>query len=372
MRETAGEKLRNFDYTVLIITLILVVFGVVMISSATRGGVKGIPSEYFVNKQLMWIFIGYLFFFAVSFINIRKYESFSLFFYLISVALLVLVLFVGKTKLGAQRWIDIGPFSIQPSEFAKVFVLLFLSSYFARIKDRKPEFIELLYSLAIVGLPAGLVILQPDLGTAVILIAGWFAAAYFSGVRASHLLLVLAAFLLVFAMAVHFGFLHEYQIKRLTVFLNPEADTSGAGYNITQAKIAIGSGGFFGKGLYSGTQSALRFVPEKHTDFIFSVVGEELGFVGGFLFVLVFFILCVRLFYIAINLKDKAGKIFTVSFLTILWFHLFINIGMNLGIMPVTGIPLPFVSSGGSFFMVIMLGLGIIQSFWVHRLRVGG
>jgi rod shape determining protein RodA len=371
MRVSLSEKLKNFDYVFFVLTLLLTVFGLVMISSATRGGVKGIPSEYFISKQLIYVMIGYFFFFALSFIDIRKFESFSLFLYAISFILLVLVLLIGDVRLGAQRWIDIGPLSLQPSELAKVFVMLFISSYFARIKDRRPAFSELLYSLLIVGVATFLVILQPDLGTAIILLSGWFIASYAAGAKGSHLGAILIFFVIFFIVAVKFGLLHDYQIKRLTVFLNPEVDTTGAGYNITQAKIAIGSGGLTGKGLYSGTQSALRFIPERHTDFIFSVIGEELGFAGSVIFIAVFFLLLLRILYIALTVKDRTGKIFTLSFLFIVWFHFLVNVGMNLGIMPVTGIPLPFVSSGGSFFMVLMFGFGIIQSFWVHRQKVG-
>lgn len=371
MRINLSEKLKNFDYVFFVLTLLLTVFGLIMISSATRGGVKGIPSEYFINKQLIYVVIGYFIFFVLSFVDIRKFESFSLFLYVVALILLVLVLLIGDVRLGAQRWINVGPLSIQPSELAKVFVLLFISSYFARIKDRRPTFSELIISLFLVGAATFLVILQPDLGTAIILISGWFIASYAAGAKGKHLLIVLFFFVILFIMAVKFGFLHDYQMKRLTVFLNPEVDTTGAGYNITQAKIAIGSGGFMGKGLYSGTQSALRFIPERHTDFIFSVIGEELGFVGSVIFISVFFLLLLRILYIALTIRDKTGKIFTLSFLFIVWFHFLVNVGMNLGIMPVTGIPLPFVSSGGSFFMVLMFGFGIIQSFWIHRQRVG-
>lgn len=367
MKEGIISKVKKFDFTLLVISLVLAVFGLVMIASATRGGVKELPSSYFVYRQFLWIVIGYAVFFLLSLINIRKFESFSLLVYLFVNLLLIVVLIAGSERMGAARWIDLGPFSIQPSEFAKVAVLLFLASFFSRIKDREPGFIELLQSLMLVGLPAALIFIQPDLGTTVVLLASWFAIIFAAGAKPEHMMVFILVFLLLFAGAVKLGLLHEYQLKRLTVFLNPETDLTGPGYNIIQAKIAIGSGGFKGKGLFSGTQSALRFVPERQTDFIFSVIGEETGFTGSVLLLLLYFALVSRLFIISSQLSEKTGKLFTFAYAFILVFHILVNVGMNLGIMPVTGIPLPFVSYGGSFFLVNMICLGIVESFWIHR-----
>ncbi|MCX7831990.1 MAG: rod shape-determining protein RodA [Actinobacteria bacterium] len=367
MRENFFDKLKRLDFLLLFFVIVLSLFGILMIASATRGGVKGISSSYFIYRQALFLIAGFLLFFVLSIVNIRKFESFSLFLYLFSLFLLVAVLFIGESRLGAQRWIDIGPISIQPSELSKVFVLLFLSSYFSKIKGRTPTFKEIVNSLILVLIPALLVFMQPDLGTAIVLLVGWMAVIFTSGARWQHILVFIAVFLIAFAGAVKFGILHDYQIKRLTVFLNPEADTTGAGYNITQAKIAIGSGGFFGKGIFSGTQSALRFVPERQTDFIFSVVGEETGFIGSLLVLLLYLIILARIIQISANLKERTGKIFSFSYAFVLLFHILVNVGMNLGIMPVTGIPLPLISYGGSFLLANMISLGIIESFWVHR-----
>jgi len=367
MREKSLSKVKKLDFSLLIISLALAVFGLVMIASATRGGVKELPSSYFVNRQLLWILIGYTVFFLLSFVNIRRFESFSLLVYLFVNLLLVIVLIAGSERMGAARWIDLGPFSIQPSEFAKAAVLLFLASFFSRIKDREPNFVELLQSLMLVGIPAALIFIQPDLGTTVVLLASWFAIVFAAGAKSEHLVVFILVFLLLFAVAVKFELLHDYQLKRLTVFLNPASDLKGPGYNIIQAKIAVGSGGFKGKGIFSGTQSALRFVPERQTDFIFSVIGEETGFIGSVLLLLLYFALISRLFIISSQLAEKTGKLFTFAYAFILVFHILVNVGMNLGIMPVTGIPLPFVSYGGSFFLVNMICLGIMESFWVHR-----
>lgn len=370
MKEGFLTKLKRLDYSLLIITVALCLFGLLMIASATRGGVKGIPSSYFIYRQTFFLVAGLVAFFTLSLINFRKFESFSLFLYLFSLVLLVAVFFVGEARLGAQRWIDLGPLSLQPSEIAKIFVLLFLSSYFSKIKEREPLFAELVSSLVIVLIPTFLVFLQPDLGTAVVLIVGWLAVVFSAGAKWQHIAIFVTAFLIVFALSVKFGFLHDYQIKRLTVFLNPEADTTGAGYNITQAKIAIGSGGLFGKGIFSGTQSALRFVPERQTDFIFSVIGEEIGFVGSSVVLLFYFLLVGRILIISGILRERTAKIFAFAYAFVLLFHILVNVGMNLGIMPVTGIPLPFISYGGSFLLANMVSLGIIESFWIHRKMV--
>lgn len=361
------RKIKMLDWWIAVISLALSLFGLLMIASATRTGVKGLDSSFFIYRQLLFLILGLIAFFILPMVNFRRFESFTLFLYLFSLLLLVAVFFVGEVRLGAQRWIDIGPLSIQPSEIAKIFVLLFLASYFSKVKDRPPSFKELVSSFLITALPVFLVFLQPDLGTSVVLIVGWFAVIVASGAKWQHIFIFIIAFLLAFAGAVKFELLHEYQLKRLTVFLQPESDTSGAGYNIVQAKIAIGSGGVFGKGIFSGTQSALRFVPERHTDFIFSVIGEETGFLGSTGVLLLYFALIARILRIASQLKERTGKIFTFSYASILLFHIFVNIGMNLGIMPVTGIPLPFISYGGNFLLINMVSLGLIQSFWVHR-----
>jgi rod shape determining protein RodA len=367
MKESYLSKLKRLDINILVVTVLLAIFGLVMIASATRGGVKGVPPTYFISRQLLWIVIGYLVFFFLSLINIRKFESFSLIFYFVVNILLLAVLFVGSKRLGAARWIDIGPFTTQPSEFAKVAILLLLASLLSRIKDREPYLLELVQSLFITAIPAALIFLQPDLGTTIVLFVGWLACIYAGGAKIEHMILFLLLFALLFGGAVKLGLLRDYQLKRLTVFLNPESDLNGPGYNIVQAKIAVGSGGFKGKGIFSGTQSALRFVPERQTDFIFSVIAEETGFVGCVFLMFLYFWLLSRLLMMSGTITERTGKIFTFAYACVLLFHILVNAGMNLGIMPVTGIPLPFVSYGGSFFLVNMICLGIVQSFWIHR-----
>lgn len=367
MRDKLILRLKSIDITILFVTLALSAFGLLMISSATQSGIRGVSSEYFINRQIMWMIAGFIVFFVLSFFDFKKVEGYALFFYVVTIIMLIAVFFVGKTKLGAQRWIEFGPANIQPSEFAKLFVIFFLSSFLSRIKDRAPALNEITQSLVIVGIPVVLIFLQPDLGTTVVLLVGWFAAVFASGASLRDMLIFVLAFILVFVLALKFGILHDYQIKRLTSFLNPEADMSGSGYNIVQAKIAIGSGGLKGKGIYSGTQSLLRFIPERHADFIFSVIGEETGFAGSVFLVILYFILVFRLIMIARAIKDRMSSIFIFSYTAMFVFHVFVNIGMNVGIMPVTGIPLPFVSYGGSFFLINMITLGIIQSLWSSR-----
>lgn len=362
-------SLRRFDFLLLVLTLAISAFGLVMLSSATQSGVRGVPGSYFVNRQLIWVIAGIVVFLIVSLFDARKLQHYSVVFYIVNLILLTAVLIVGEQRLGAQRWIQIGAFSLQPSETAKLFLLIFFATYFSRFKERRPEPVDIVASFLYLLPPVALVLIQPDLGTSVVLVFIWYVLLAASGARLRDLVVIACLFALVFAGAVYFHVLEDYQIKRLTVFLNPESDPSEAGYNITQAKIAIGSGGLTGKGIYSGTQSALRFVPERHTDFIFSVIGEETGFAGSVFLLLLYFLLTARIIYIASQLQSFFLRLFCYGFTAVFVFHILINVGMNLGIMPITGLPLPFVSYGGSFHLVNMLNLGIVQSAWMHRLK---
>lgn len=362
-------SIKRFDFMMLILILAISAFGLIMLSSATQGGVRGVPGSYFVNRQLIWVIVGLITFLVVSLFDARKIQHYSFVLYIINLILLAAVLFVGEQKLGAQRWIQIGIFSLQPSETAKVFLLIFFAAYFSRFKERRPELSDAIVSFLYLLPSVLLVLIQPDLGTSVVLVLIWFVLLAAAGARLRDLIIIVCVFMLVFAGAVYFHLLKDYQIKRLTVFINPESDPTEAGYNITQAKIAIGSGGFTGKGIYSGTQSALRFVPERHTDFIFSVIGEETGFVGSVFLLLLYFLLTARIIYIAGKLQSFFLRLFCFGFASVFVFHILVNVGMNLGIMPITGLPLPLVSYGGSFHLANMLNLGIIQSAWMHRLK---
>lgn len=363
-----GEKfsLRKLDFSLIILTLALSLFGLLMISSATRSSIRGLDTSYFVTKQAVWVFISYVVFFSMTFFDARKLRNYSYLLYILNIVLLASVFIFGEQKLGAQRWIQIGPVSFQPSEFAKLFMAIFLASFFANAKDGHISSRMIFYSFSYLVFPLFFILLQPDLGTAVVLLVMWVSMLIGAGARTRDIAIICIATIIVFAGAIQFGLLKEYQLKRLTTFISAGEDSS-TGYNLKQAKIAIGSGGFTGKGLYAGTQTNLRFIPERHTDFIFAVIGEELGFLGVTSLLVVFLLLLFRVQFVAHIARDDFIKYFTYGFSSVFLFHIMVNVGMNIGLVPIAGIPLPFISSGGSFLIMNMAALGIIGSAWRTR-----
>ena len=367
MKIDAGRRGWRIDLTLIVLPLALSLFGLLMISSATRGGIRGIGSEYFVTRQAIWIGAAFVAFIIVSLFDARKLRNYAAVIYIVNLVLLGAVLLFGDVRLGAQRWLSIGPLSIQPSEYAKLFMALFFAAYFAN-RRHAPEPKDIALSALYLAPPVLLVFAQPDLGTSVVLCVVWFATLVAAGARARDLFVVIALAVLLAVGAYQFGILHDYQVKRLMVFLDPSS-VPDVGYNLEQAKIAIGSGGLFGKGLYAGTQTSLRFIPERHSDFIFSVIGEELGFVGAIGLFVAYLLLVLRVLFIAYTLRDRFMKYFAYAYASMFVFHVLTNVGMNLGIMPITGIPLPFVSSGGTFLFTNVLCLGVLESAWRHRFR---
>ncbi|MDH4180339.1 MAG: rod shape-determining protein RodA, partial [Armatimonadota bacterium] len=358
---------KRLDWTLLAAVLLLCLYGLLMIHSATRApDASGFaPPGEFVRKQALWLLIGLAAFILTIFFDYEKIARWHIPIYALTLLLLLLVLKIGRAPTGAASWIALGGFRLQPSEFAKIAVILslaaFLSSRIGAI--HRPR--VLLLSLLIPAVPVLLVILQPDFGTALVIIAIWFGSLYLVGARARQLAAVFACGLLLFtAMSyldrlplerirpaalgralAHAG-LKDYQKRRLTIFLNPQADPLGAGYHIIQSRLSIGSGQLLGRGLFHGTQSRLRFIPERHTDFIFSVVGEELGLVGALAMLLLYFFIFWRGLRIALRSRDHLGSLLAAGAISMLIFHAIINLGMSVGLMPVTGLPLPFVSYG--------------------------
>ena len=277
--------------------------------------------------------------------------------------ILLAVLVVGTVSGGAQRWINIGPLQVQPSEFAKILMVVVLAGYIVDrpISDNK----NFLKALAVISVPALLVFLQPDLGTALVFGAMFVAMAYIGGAKILQLGALGAAGALAAFLAIKVGLLADYQVARLTAFLDPSG-TSDLGYQVAQSKMAIGSGGLTGKGLDATTLANLGFLPEDHTDFIFSNLAERLGFAGAILLIFLFFVLTWRILHIATVSRDRFGVLLAVGVGTIFLFHVFINIGMTMGIMPVTGIPLPFISYGRSSLVVSIISLGLLQSIAIR------
>lgn len=352
------------DWFLVAIVLALVSFGLLMIYSSTMG-MKS-ESLYFVKRQLVAVFLGSLFLVALFFVNYRYLASYAYFLYGAGLALLMVVLFLGKSVYGAQRWISFGFFDLQPSEFAKVLMVIFLAAYLAERRG-EIEWREVFTSLLFVVIPVGLIFIQPDLGTALVIVVVWLAILLAAGGKLKHFAVVFLIGLVAILILWQGHFLKEYQINRLLVFLQPDLDPQGSGYNLRQAQIAIGSGGLWGKGFLSGTQTNLRFIPVRHADFIFAVVGEELGFLGTAFLIFLFLLLITRLQIIALEAKELFPVLILTGVSAMWLFQVIVNVGMNLGIMPVTGIPLPFFSYGGSAMMSNLSAVGLVLSLFYQE-----
>jgi len=313
------------------------------------------------RKQLIFSFTGLAIFFAFSTINYTFWSTYNKLIYIFFVVILVGVLFFGVEINGTTGWLRVGPFSIQPVEFAKLGVIIWLARYFSEHAGDFHQFKHIFISGLGVLFYVGLVVLQPDLGSALVVFGTWVVVLLFTGIRKRHLLWLLLLFFSVASLAWMFV-LQSYQKSRILTFLNPGLDPTGQGYNVIQSIIAVGSGGFFGRGLSLGPQSSLRFLPEPGTDFIFAVIAEDLGLVGVTILLGLFAFIFYRLFLMIRRSQDDFGGYLILGVASMLLVQIFINVGMNMGISPVTGIPLPLVSAGGSSMWAIMMALGITQS----------
>jgi rod shape determining protein RodA len=295
--------------------------------------------------------------------------------YIATFILLLFVQFFGEVGMGAQRWIDLGFIRLQPSELMKVTLVMMLATYYDWLDDKKVSRpLWVLIPVLLIIVPTALVILQPNLGTSVMLLVAGAAVMFAAGVSLWYFIVVIAigvaAVAGVFlARGTPWQFLHDYQYKRIDTFLDPSADPLGAGYNIMQAKIALGSGGWTGKGFMQGTQSRLNFLPEKHTDFIFTTLGEEFGFVGAISLLTLYGLILLFLIWAAVQNKDRFSALLIVGIAANFFLYLAVNLAMVMGLAPVVGVPLPFLSYGGSATLVLLLAFGLVQSAIVHRLR---
>ncbi|MEW6447702.1 MAG: rod shape-determining protein RodA [Bacillota bacterium] len=370
--------LRSLDYTLLVTAALIIVYGLIAISSATHvTNPTGEDPYSFMKKQLIWAALGFTVAFFFMGWHYEELPRYTTALYIINLALLTAVLFVGHTALGAQRWIKLGPFLLQPSEFAKFIIILSLANFLARREGKLSRLRDLMPVFLYTGLPLLLILKQPDLGTALVFVAIMFGMLYMAGAR-TWLLLTLALSGMIAVCGwiwAHLNYgvwipLKEYQLARLTIFLNPWQDWQGAGYHMIQSQIALGSGGLLGRGLYCGTQNQLNFLPEQHTDFIFSVVGEELGFVGAVTLLMLYFVLLYRSVKIATVAKDSFGRLVATGIVTMLVFHILVNVGMTTGIMPVTGIPLPLFSYGGSAMLTNLAAIGLLENIYARRQKI--
>ena len=382
--------LRRLDWTWAAAVGALCVCGLVMVYSATRGAEAPgmVPPSPLAQKQALWMLIGVGAFAATIAFDYEAIARWQVPIYAGALALLILVLVIGQAPTGAASWIALGSLRLQPSELTKIAVMLSLASFLSRRRDTIGQPRVVLLSLLIPTVPMLLVLQQPDFGTALVLIAIWFGALYLVGAKAWHLAAVLGAGVALFALMWNLGrvplqrvpgpvagivskvALRDYQKRRLTVFLDPQADPLGAGYHVIQSRVAVGSGQVVGRGLGGGTQGRLRFIPERHTDFVFSMVGEELGFAGSAAVVALFVLLFWRGLRIAMLARDSLGTLIAAGAVSMLIFHAIISIGMNVNIMPVTGLPLPFVSYGGSNLLASFIAFGLLQNVHMRRDRI--
>jgi rod shape determining protein RodA len=361
------EMVRRMDWLLFGAMVALAVGSVSFIYSASYRG-PGQPMPDFYRMQMVWFGIGLLVYLAVALLDYRIICQWATVWYVFAVGLLVLVLVAGVKVYGARRWLGWHGFGIQPAEIAKLATLVAASYYlFHRPLELRRRFSTVWVPLVLAGVPLVLIMMEPDLGSALVLLPICFGLMFVAGVRVKHLVLVTALGL---ALA-PFAWMHlkDYQKDRLTVFLDPNRDPLGVAWNLNQSLIAVGSGGWSGKGYLQGTQNSLGYLPRTvaPNDFLFSVIAEEIGFIGSVCVIGLNAVILFRGLRIAANARDRLGMLLATGVVVMLFFHVFINVGMTIGLMPVTGLPLPLLSYGGSFVLASMTALGLLQNVWIHR-----
>jgi rod shape determining protein RodA len=354
------QKFKNFDY-ILLVCILLLGFTSLATMYSTDGGKILFHTKSHFTKLIVFTIMMLVF----SFINIKYWFSVGYVSYLAVIGLLIWTYLFGITSSGSQRWINLYFINLQPSELMKIFIILCLAKYFHRMKlENVNSIYTILTSLVIILLPMGLVIVQPDLGTSLLIAVSGIAVLWFAGINHKYFIYTMLGF--VISLPFIIAFLKPYQKLRVLTFLNPDRDPLGAGYQIIQSKIAVGSGGIFGKGFLKGTQSYLEFLPEKHTDFVFTLFSEEFGFVGSVFLLLIYAIIIYRIIVIGAGSRSFFAKIFCYSFSAAIFVYITINMSMVLGLLPIVGSPLPIMSYGGSSMLATMIGFGIVMSSRVH------
>lgn len=364
--------IKNFDWITLLLITTLSLIGIMTIYSATRPplGVGEHPDFY--AKQILWFVISMIALIVVATVNYIWLYRLSYPLYALGLILLIVVLFTGRTSMGAQRWLSIGLVSFQPSEFFRIFFIAGFSAYLTNIGTRFTEKIPIKSILIFAIFPLVLLIKQPDLGTAILLMSLFVILSVSKGIsrKITTLIIIIGLISIPFLGNILWEGLKEYQKNRLIAFIDPDIDPAGIGYHITQSKISVGSGGFFGKGYLKGTQGPLRFLPEKHTDFIFSVFAEEWGFIGSALLLGIYLLLFLRGLDTAMKAKDEFGRLAATGITAMFFIYFCVNIGMTLGIMPVVGVPLPFVSYGGTALLSNFIAAGILINIRTRRFEL--
>lgn len=365
--------IKRIDIVMLLSMLAIMAIGLVVLDSATVNA--SVKYQYnFVARQALWMGAGWGVFFLVLMVDYSILKKFAMWLYGLAIVLLGAVLAFGSASKGSSRWLILGPIRLQPSELVKLFLILSLSYYLSNRIGKLKTWREMLPAFFFVGLPLGLIMLQPDLGTGMVFVAIMFGMLLAAGASIPKLLFVLFGALgsAVAWIVGHYQLgwwipLKEYQLMRLVVFVNPDMDPRNWGWNLIQSKITIGSGGLWGQGWGKGPQTMNEFLPEQWTDFIFCVFAEEFGFVGVLVLLLLLFVLLWRGLRIASQAKDTFGALAATGIVSMIAFHIFQNIGMTVGIMPITGLPLPLMSYGGSSMLVNMFALGMLMNIYVHR-----
>ncbi|WP_241911680.1 rod shape-determining protein RodA [Telmatospirillum siberiense] len=355
------EKLWHVSWSFVLLVTVICSVGFLTLYSAANGNV-----DPWASRQIVRFLVGLVVMLAVAMVDIRFWMRWAYVLYAVALVLLIAVEIRGSVGMGAQRWIDLGFIQLQPSEIMKITLVLALARYFhgASYQDvGRPVF--LIPPLMMVFLPVGLVLKQPDLGTAMMLTLASGAMFFLAGVRVWKFALIISAGLA--AIPVAWKFMREYQRQRIITFLNPENDPLGAGYHILQSKIALGSGGLFGKGFMLGTQSHLNFLPEKQTDFIFTMLAEEWGMVGGVVLVALYTLILVYGYAMSLRARSQFARLVGLGLTTTFFLYVFINIAMVMGLVPVVGVPLPLISYGGTAMLTLLFGFGLILSVYIHR-----
>ncbi len=353
------KKIHKVPLSLVLLISLVSFFGFIQMYSAAKGNIYPWAAKQMTHFA---IFMPVMLFMAT--IELKFWYKFSYFFYYLALMLLILVHLLGHTAMGATRWIDLGIIRLQPSELMKIAMVFALARYFHDLHEKKIKFYHLFVPTLMLIIPASLIIKQPDLGTGMILLMMGVMIFFVAGVK--RWVFITGSILLAVALPIIWQFLHDYQKKRILTFIDPERDPLGASYNIIQSKIAIGSGGFFGKGFMRGTQSQLQFLPEHQTDFVFTMLCEEWGMLGGIILLLIYAWIIFYCYLIGLNSKSKFGGLLAIGITSMFFLHVFINMGMVMGILPAVGVPLPLLSYGGTIMMTILLGFGLILSVHIH------
>lgn len=362
---TGLSIVKKLNWSLIITTVTLLIIGLINLYSVSHRTHSTTTHLFYL--QIIWITLGITVFFCISLVNYHFFTRIAYFLYTLNLIFLVMVHFFGSTFGGSKRWLDLSLFNYQPSETLKIILIFILARILSTKRSWQPmNLTELIKPLILIFIPVFFIICQPDLGTALIILIITSSIIIFAKVHKNILLFSLLFILCVSPIAWNFA-LKEYQKNRILTFISPGRDPRGTGYNTIQSKIAIGSGQFLGKGFQKGTQSQLEFLPERHTDFIFSVLSEEHGFIGSIITIFLFLFLIILGFHTAFQSKDKVGVFLCVGMSFYIFWHMFINIGMTMGLLPVVGIPLPLLSYGGSGLLTTMIALGVISSVSYRR-----